>query len=101
MHFGEKHMHFSILQHALLHPARDKIGIGRRGRVPVYRGGLTSIQYIFDKMGTHFDPNYKHFCSDSHFIEFTFYREKIATFYNFFDSHFQKNRRFGLEIPVV
>ena len=27
MHFGEKHMHFSILQHALLHPARDKIGI--------------------------------------------------------------------------
>ena len=37
MHFGEKHMHFSILQHALLHPARDKIGIATVVTINVQR----------------------------------------------------------------
>ena len=38
---------------------------------------------------------------NSYFIEFLFYREKIAMLFKKIDSHFQKNKRFGLEIPVV
>ena len=37
----------------------------------------TEIQYVRDKMGTHFDPNCKHFYQNSHFIEFPFYRIPI------------------------
>ena len=50
-------------------------------------------------MGTHFDPNCKHFCSDSHFIEFPFYREKIATLYNFFRSPFPEKQTFWSRNP--
>ena len=50
-------------------------------------------------MGTHFDPNCKHFCSDSHFIEFPFYREKIATLYNFFRYPFPEKHAFWSRNP--
>ena len=58
-----------------------------------------AVQYILDKMGTHFDPNCKHFCPDSHFIEFPFYREKIATLYNFFRSPFPEKQTFWSRNP--
>ena len=57
----------------------------------------SSLQYVRDKMGTNFDPNCKHFCPDYHFIEFPFYRGKIATLFYFFDSHFRENKRFGIK----
>ena len=50
-------------------------------------------------MGTHFDPNCKHFCPDSHFIEFPFYREKIATLFNFFRSPFPEKSTFWFRNP--
>ena len=49
-------------------------------------------------MGTHFDPNCKHF-PDSHFIEFPFYREKIATLYTFFRSPFPEKQMFWSRNP--
>ena len=58
-----------------------------------------NVQYILDKMGTHFDTNCKHFCSDSHFIEFPFYREKIATLFNFFRSPFREKSTFWSRNP--
>ena len=60
---------------------------------------VPGIQYILDKMETHFDPNCKHFCSDSHFIESPFYREKIARLYNFFRSPFPEKQTFWSRNP--
>ena len=50
-------------------------------------------------MGTHFDPNCKHFYQNSHFIEFPFYREKIASLFNFFRFPFPEKQAFWSRNP--
>ena len=58
-----------------------------------------TIQYVRDKMGTHFKPNCKHFYQNSHFIEFPFYREKIARLFNFFRFPFPEKQAFWPRNP--
>ena len=57
------------------------------------------IQYILDKMGTHFQANCKQFCTNSHFIESPFYREKIARLFNFFRFPFPEKQAFWPRNP--
>ena len=57
------------------------------------------LQYARDKMGTHFKPNCKHFYQNSHFIEFPFYREKIARLFNFFRFPFPEKQAFWPRNP--
>ena len=64
-----------------------------------YRCTNLSVQYVRDEMGTHFDPNCKHFYQNSHFIEFPFYREKIAMLFNCFRFPFPEKQAFWSRNP--
>ena len=73
---------------------------GVRSLSPVPFGGcLIKLQYALDEMGSHFQPNCKHFCPESHFIEIPFYREKIARLFNFCQFPFPDKSAFWSRKP--